>query len=372
MMGQYPSSKTLASAGSSSGGGIVQGTTATAESLELTRILALSGLTEDYDIDEGKIDGGMKFASWVIDQMIASGPRGQRLARLANEPLASKVASPGELRAARKLAKEIEAKGPSSAVARTDAAASNAERAAANAERVAPNAERAAANAERVAPNAERAVAGAETGAARVADDAVSRLTADAARGEGLLYKVGKLGGRFVRLIKNNKFLALLAALTALGIAYVATRDEPGPGPGPVVPQPVVPGPDGKCPDGYKLSPDGKTCVKDNGPGPGPDPKEEERKRQLAELEALLAKLYGGWPTDPETAETIKAGVAAGAKAPEGFKEGGVQAQPASGGGSSSGNVFNVDDIRKSPDERAEIMNKNPTFPSQRPSVSNW
>ena len=51
----------------------------------------------------------------------------------------------------------------------------------------------------------------------------------------------------------------------------------------------------------------------------------------------MLAQLYGGWPTDPETAETIKAGVDAGAKAPAGFKEGGVQTQPASGSGSSSG-----------------------------------
>ena len=71
------------------------------------------------------------------------------------------------------------------------------------------------------------------------------------------------------------------------------------------------------------------------------DPKEEERKRQLADLEKLLAQLYGGWPTDPETAETIRAGIAAGAKAPAGFQEGGVQTQPASGTSSSgSDRVF--------------------------------
>ena len=300
-------------------GGLVQGTTATAESLELNRILALSGLTEDYDIDEGKTDGGMKFASWVIDQMIASGPRGRTLARLANEPLASKAATAGELRAARKLAKEIQARGPASAVARTDAAASNVAKTGDDAAKVVAN----------TGDDAAKVVG-------KTGDDAVSKLTSQAAKGEGLLYNVGKLGGRFVRLVKNNKFVSLLAALAALGIIlYVANKDDKKDDP--VNTHPVVPV-DGKCPEGYKLSKDGKTCEKDTGPGPGPvvDPKEEERKRQLADLEKLLAQLYGGWPTDPETAETIKAGIAAGAKAPAGFTEGGVQTQPM-GGTSSSG-----------------------------------
>jgi hypothetical protein len=302
-------------------GGLVQGTTATAESLELNRILALSGLTEDYDIDEGKTDGGMKFASWVIDQMIASGARGQRLAKLANEPLASKVATAGELRAARKLAKEIEARGPASAVAKTDAAATN----------VATKADDAAKVVAGKTDDAAKAVATKTDDAAKVVagktDDAVSKLTSQAAKGEGLLYNVGKLGGRFVRLIKNNKFVSLLAALAALGIIlYVANKDDKV--------------------DPNKVDPNKVDPNKVN-PQPVPvdpnkvDPKEEERKRQLADLEKLLAQLYGGWPTDPETAETIRAGIAAGAKAPAGFQEGGVQTQPASGTSSSgSDRVF--------------------------------
>jgi hypothetical protein len=293
-------------------GGLVQGTTATAESLELNRILALSGLTEDYDIDEGRLDGGMKFASWVIDSMIASGPKGQRLAKLANEPLASKVATAGELRAARKMAKEIEARGPASAVARTDAAATN----------VATKADDAAKAVAGKTDDAAKAVAGKTDDAAKAVagktDDAVSKLTSQAAKGEGLLYNVGKLGGRFVRLIKNNKFVSLLAALAALGIIlYVANKDDKV-DPNKVDPNKVEPQPVPVDPNKV-------------------DPKEEERKRQLADLEKLLAQLYGGWPTDPETAETIRAGIAAGAKAPAGFQEGGVQTQPAAGSSGSSG-----------------------------------
>jgi hypothetical protein len=299
-------------------GGLVQGTTATAESLELNRILALSGLTEDYDIDEGKTDGGMKFASWVIDQMIASGPRGQRLAKLANEPLASKVATAGELRAARKLAKEIEARGPASAVAKTGDDAASA---------VAKTGDDAASAVAKTGDDAAKVVAGKTDDAAKVVagktDDAVSKLTSQAAKGEGLLYNVGKLGGRFVRLIKNNKFVSLLAALAALGIAlYAANKDDKV---DPVNPMPVDP----NKVDPNKVDPNKV------------DPNAEENKRKLADLEKLLAQLYGGWPTDPETAETIKAGVAAGAKAPPGFKEGGVQTQPATGTSSSgSDRVF--------------------------------
>jgi hypothetical protein len=309
-------------------GGLVQGTTATAESLELNRILALSGLTEDYDIDEGKTDGGMKFASWVIDKMIASGPRGQRLAKLANEPLASKVATAGELRAARKLAKEIEAKGPASAVAKTgdDAASAVAKTGDDAASAVAGKTDDAAKAVAGKTDDAAKAVAGKTDDAAKVVagktDDAVSKLTSQAAKGEGLLYNVGKLGGRFVRLIKNNKFVSLLAALAALGIIlYVANKDDKV-DPNKVDPNKVNPHPVPVDPNKV-------------------DPKEEERKRQLADLEKLLAQLYGGWPTDPETAETIRAGIAAGAKAPAGFQEGGVQAQPASGTSSSgSDRVF--------------------------------
>jgi hypothetical protein len=133
------------------------------------------------------------------------------------------------------------------------------------------------------------------------------------AAGKSLLYKttyaLGKLGGKFTQLVKNNKFLSLLAALAALGIAvYLLGRDstdtntdKPNGPNGPVQPQPAT------------------------------DAKEEERKRQLAELEKLLARLNDGWPTDPETAEAIKAAVAIGAKAPAGAGgSSAVQPQPAS------------------------------------------
>jgi len=320
-------------------GGLVQGTTRTAESSDLARILKLSGLYEDDDLEEDRIGGGMKFASWVIDQMIASGPRGQRLAKLANEPLASKVASPGELRAARKMASDIERAGQKGTSA--------AEKGVANTEKGVANAEKGVANAEKGVANVEKGVADAEKVLPKVGDEAVSKLTADAAKGEGLLYQVGKLGGRFVRFIKNNKFLTLLALLAAYGIYKIVTTDkpvepQPGPGPGP-------------------------------GPAPGPapvqpqvDPKEEERKRQLLDLEKLLAQLYGGWPTDPETAETIKAAVAAGAKAPEGFKEGGVQPQPAAtAGGDSNARVFGRAGVSASAEDLAKKSAATPTYPGQ-------
>ena len=147
------------------------------------------------------------------------------------------------------------------------------------------------------------------------ADDAaagVSKLVADAGKGQGLLYNIGKLGGRFARLVKNNKFLTLLAVLAGLGI-YLATSDNTDP----VKPQPGPNGPVGP-----------------NGPAENPEDKkrEEERKRQLGELNELLKRLYGGWPTDAETAAAIQAGVAVGGTAPEGFKPGGgVATQPAVG-----------------------------------------
>jgi hypothetical protein len=302
MMGQYPSSKTLASAGSNSSGGIVQGTTSTAESLELSRILSLSGLKEDDNLEEGGFD---RVAGWVIDQMIAKGmSREASLAKLT--PNASNRALHAEIKGAKALAARIEAQGK---------------------------------NAEKAVASGEKAVASGEKVVPKVADDAVAKLSADAAKGEGLLYQVGKLGGRFVRLIKNNKFLALLAALAALGIIlYVANKDDPT-----------------KI-DPTKIDPSKVDPVK-----PQPvDPKEEERKRQLLDLEKLLAQLYGGWPTDAETAETIKTAVAAGAKAPEGFKEGGVNTQPAASTSSSSSNgrIFGNDGHKMSAQDLAKASAK--------------
>lgn len=273
-MSGSPTSTTVAS----SDGGLVQGTTATAESIELSRILSLSGLTEDEDLEEGVFD---KVLPWVIEKMIEKG-----MSREAN--LASRTVTRGmtaaeiaEIRAAKSLAARIEAQGR-------------------NAEKVIPSAEKVVPNAEKVVP--------------KVADDAVSKLTADAAKGEGILYKVGKLGGRFARLIKNNKFLSLLAVLAALGIGlYVANKDDKDD----VTTQPSTT-------TTTTTTPSTTTTTQPGGK------EEEENKRKLADLEKLLAQLYGGWPTDPETAETIKAAVAVGAKAPEGFKEGGVSTQPAS------------------------------------------
>ena len=354
-----------------------------AESTELDRIRKLSGLSERTDLNEGPRD---KFASWVLDTMIGAGGRKAEQATIANLDAIGPRAA--EIAAAKKVAREIQARGapgtaavpsapaaaavpsaPAGAVAALDPVADAAkqmagksaaelralannpsltalQRKAANAELqriggAVDNAAGAADNAAGAVDNAAGAVDNAAGAGSRVAgavDNAAGAVdNVAAAAGKSLLYKttyaLGKLGGRFTRLVKNNKFLSLLAALTALGIAvYLLGKDDPDTPPGPVQPQPVVPV-NGKCPEGYKLSKDGKTCEKDTGPTPTPvvDPKEEERKRQLAELEKLLARLNDGWPTDPETAETIKAAVAIGAKAPAGAgaSTGAVNTQPA-------------------------------------------
>jgi hypothetical protein len=169
------------------------------------------------------------------------------------------------------------------------------------------------------AGNAERA-AGAVVGAERAA------VAALPAAGRGLVNSVKGLGGKFVNLLKNNRFLTLLAVLGAIGLVTSGTIGGGGGGGGgsdnqPVKPQPVV------------------------------DPQAEERKRQLVDLEKLLAQLYGGWPTDAETAETIKAAVAAGAKTPEGFKEGGVATQPANSGKSSGAGLWQGQEAGASAEE---------------------
>jgi hypothetical protein len=284
----------------SSDGGIVQGTTATTESMELSRILALSGA----DLEEGAFD---RIASWVIDDMIVKGM--SREAALASQiPKAGMSAAEREaIRAAKALAKRIEAQGKPAVV------------------------------------GAEKAVVGAEKVVPKVADDAVAKLTTDAAKGQGLLYNVGKLGGRFVRLVKNNKFLSILAVLAALGIGlYLANKDDSKPNDGPG-------GPGGP----------GVT------PQPAVDPQAEERKRQLLDLEKLLAQLYGGWPTDAETAETIKAAVAAGAKAPEGFTQSGVNTQPANSGKSSGAGLWQGQEAGASAEELIRLRNEK--LKSQKP-----
>ncbi len=166
------------------------------------------------------------------------------------------------------------------------------------------------------ADDAARAAAGGADDVARAAETVARAGGDDAAK--GLLYKLGYMGGRFARLIKNNKFLALLIALAGLGY-YLITRPN------------------------TDTTTDTTTDVNPF-PGPRPNPntdnnneedkkKEEERKRNLDELNKLLKRLYDGWPTDPETAETISAGVAVGGAQPAGFKPGAsgeVSGQPAS------------------------------------------
>lgn len=152
------------------------------------------------------------------------------------------------------------------------------------------------------------------TQAATAAADDVAKLAAtpnSAEAAKGWAYKLGLLGGRFARLVKNNKFLTLLAALAGLGI-YLYNKNDSG------VTQPAGP-----------TSP---TQTQPAGPSAEERRREEERKRQLGELNDLIKRLFGGWPTDPETAQAIKDAVAIGATAPEGFKAGEVSTQPASSG----------------------------------------
>jgi len=168
------------------------------------------------------------------------------------------------------------------------------------------------------ADDAAKGVAGAVDDAAKGVAGAVD----DAAKGvrgaaddvaKNWAYKLGNLGGRFARLVKNNKWLAILAALAALGIyMYSNSNNNDDVRPQPVPPQPPRPNP----------QPGGEEEERK---------REEERRRQLGELNELLKRLFGGWPTDAETAQTIQSAVAIGATAPEGFKAGGVATQPASG-----------------------------------------
>ena len=105
MSGGTPKTSTTLAGGD---GGLVQGTTATAESTELSRILALSGLSEDSELGEGSFD---RVAGWVIDELIAKGM--SREANLAKQiPKAGMtVAQREEIRAAKALAARIAAKG---------------------------------------------------------------------------------------------------------------------------------------------------------------------------------------------------------------------------------------------------------------------
>ena len=148
------------------------------------------------------------------------------------------------------------------------------------------------------APEVEQAIA-AEAGA-------ITKLGTELGpKASTFLQRLKLLPAKFGAWLRNPKFLALMAILGLLGA--VLTGGEQ-----PVNPQPAP------------------------GPGPGPNnredeekKKEEERKRQLSELNSLLNRLFGGWPTDPETAQTIQEAIAVGATAPTGFSREGSGAQPA-------------------------------------------
>ena len=151
------------------------------------------------------------------------------------------------------------------------------------------------------------------------ADDIASKLPEAAKTGfRGFLSTLAGLGGKFVQLLKNPKFLALLAVLAALGY-FIGTRTNRN---------------DPNGPNGPAVTPQ---------PGPAPTTtdaeekkREEERRRKLGELNELLKRLYGGWPTDAETAAAIQAGVAVGGSAPQGFNPAGnsqqVSTQPGNAG----------------------------------------
>jgi hypothetical protein len=147
-------------------------------------------------------------------------------------------------------------------------------------------------------------------------------------------------GGRFVNLLKNNMFLALIGILGAIGITAMVndSNDEPVPD---TPDTPVNP------PSNEPTTTTTTTVTPPVVPPvtTQPDPKEEERKRQeeerkrmLGDLNKLLAQLYGGWPTDDETAKTIADAVAIGATDPSGggARAGTVGTQPAAGANSSS------------------------------------
>ena len=296
-----------------------------AESTELDRIRKLSGMKEDQNLEEGGFD---RILPWVITKLANSGD--SETARLANMVVqrGMSAAEVQQIKAAKAIAKRIQDAGPSAADNAAPAAARAADTAASGADNVAPAAARAASGADNAAGGVANAADTAAAAGANVAGDAASAAANVAdnvvpAASRSLLYKttyaLGKLGGKFTRLVKNNKFLSLLAALAALGVAVYllgqdsddTTTDKPN---APVQPQPAPV------------------------PAPAPDPKEEERKRQLAELEKLLARLNDGWPTDPETAEAIKAAVAIGAKAPAGAvaSTGAVNTQPAAASAAAS------------------------------------
>jgi hypothetical protein len=268
--------------------------TATNAADTLPNVLRQGGKTYDKVGNTYKVRGGSEVVS-VDDMAIRLGRADGRL-------------SPGGTR-----------------VAAQDAASANAARrtgAATDAMARAGNAERAAGG---TVAGAERAAGGTVAGAERAAGAVVGAERAAVAlpgAATRIVNSVKALGGKFVNLLKNNRFLTLIAVLGAIGLVTsggsssttTTTTDTNGP----VSPHPAV---DQKEEERKRQE-------------------EEERKRQLLDLEKLLARLYGGWPTDAETAETIKAAVAAGAKAPEGFKEGGVNAQPASSSSASSDRVF--------------------------------
>ena len=195
------------------------------------------------------------------------------------------------------------------------------------------------------APAVRTAAAGADdaaTAAARTAAATTERtlLSRFGAGGMAALSKLKSLGGSALKFMGNNKFLTLAAMIGAAGYIFGTTGVEEE---DLVVVPPatvtgldvtvVVPDKDGKCPPGMKLSVDGKSCepvgqspmpVTPEKPPvttpvpPAPAPAPAPATPDVSELQKLVDQLYGGWPTDPETAAALAAAKAAGAKVPEG------------------------------------------------------
>jgi hypothetical protein len=197
------------------------------------------------------------------------------------------------------------------------------------ADKVVLDAERKAA--ERVAALAaaeKAAVSGAEKAAVSGAEGAAEKtlISRFGEKAVAAVSKLKSLGGRVLSFMKNNKFLTLAAMIGAAGYIFgpngveeenitttTTTTTDP-------VVDPTTPV-DGKCTTpGYRLSADGKTCEKvgEGGQEVTPVTPVTPVAPDLSELQKLVDQLYGGWPTDPETAAALAAAKAAGAKVPEG------------------------------------------------------
>lgn len=103
------------------------------------------------------------------------------------------------------------------------------------------------------------------------------------------LEKLKAGGGKVLQFMKNNKFLTAVAILAAAG---------------------------------YMFNSDGEVVDQNGGGGNGGGGTTsqggmDEVSPEVTELQKLVDQLYGGWPTDPETAQALAAAKEAGAKVPD-------------------------------------------------------